>query len=217
MTKKRLRLQTKLKLLFPKSNLYRRTRFATNWMAYADDYGINTEFLENAFLAQLREETGSDLRPKSENLNYSCGALKKLFGYFKRNRKTADALGRCNGHKANQPAIANRAYANRIGNGNIASGDGWRFRGKGYIQLTGRSNYTRTLATMRKVSNIFVTPNQFADTINKTPFAVLSALAFFKNNNLGRARNVDAMTRKINKHTESYHARRKHYLKIAYV
>lgn len=87
-----------------------------------------------AFIAQVSHES-MNLRATVENLNYSSQGLLKVFPkYF--DSKLAKAFHR-------QPErIANRVYANRMGNGNEASGDGWRFRGRGLIQLTGRENHT---------------------------------------------------------------------------
>lgn len=96
-----------------------------------------TEERRAMFWAQLAHESG--LRPIAENLNYSASGLLTTFPkYF--NPVTALQYAR------KPQAIANRVYANRMGNGDEASGDGWRFRGRGLIQTTGRYNYTK-LAT----------------------------------------------------------------------
>jgi putative chitinase len=87
-----------------------------------------------ALLAQAAHES-QDFTSMRENLYYSAPNLMKTF-------PTAFSSARIASQYANRPkAIANRAYANRLGNGNEASGDGWRYRGRGYIQLTGRDNY----------------------------------------------------------------------------
>src|SRR3546814_11910437 len=87
------------------------------------------------FIAQIAHESAG-LSRTTENLNYSAAGLRKTFPkYF--DRATAEAYAR-------QPArIANRAYANRLGNGPEASGDGWRYRGRGLVQLSGQFNYNR--------------------------------------------------------------------------
>lgn len=87
-------------------------------------------------LATAYHETGQTMQPISENLNYSAMGLQKTFGkYF--SARDAQAYAR-------QPErIANRAYANRMDNGDEASGDGWRYRGRGLVQITGRANYVR--------------------------------------------------------------------------
>ena len=86
-------------------------------------------------------EPGHKMEPVRESLNYSEAALKKKRKYF--TAAEANALGRNKDHPADQEAIANKMYANRIGNGDESSGDGWRYRGRGYVQLTGRENYER--------------------------------------------------------------------------
>lgn len=95
-----------------------------------------------AFLAQVVHESGG-LRVFSENLNYSVTALPQVFGPTRFPPAVAAHYGRAADHPADQVGIANIAYANRMGNGPAESGDGWRFRGRGPIQLTGRDNYTR--------------------------------------------------------------------------
>lgn len=97
------------------------------------EFGINTKNRQAMFLAQLLHESAL-LTDLTENLNYSELGLVKVFKtYFDRNSAK---------RYARQPErIANRVYADRMGNGNEMSGDGWRFRGRGLIQLTGRENY----------------------------------------------------------------------------
>lgn len=98
-----------------------------------EEFEINTPRRMAAFLAQTAHESGNFKQIK-ENLNYSADGLRKIFTkYF----KDVDA-----DDYARQPEkIANRVYSNRMGNGDEASGDGWAFRGRGLIQLTGRTNY----------------------------------------------------------------------------
>ncbi|WP_206531585.1 hypothetical protein [Affinirhizobium pseudoryzae] len=85
-------------------------------------------------LATAFHETGGRLQPVEENLNYTAAGLRRTFPQ----RFTLEDAEDC----ARQPeAIANRAYANRMGNGDVASGDGFRFRGRGLVQITGRANY----------------------------------------------------------------------------
>jgi putative chitinase len=102
-------------------------------MKTTEKYDINTKQRLAMFLAQVGHESG-DFKFLKENLNYSADGLLKVFPkYF--NASTAAACAR------NQEKIANIVYANRMGNGDTASGDGFRFRGRGAIQLTGRNNY----------------------------------------------------------------------------
>jgi putative chitinase len=99
-------------------------------------YAINTPARRAAFLAQLAHES-AELRRTQENLNYSWDRLRKVFPRYFRSDAEAQAYDR-------QPErIANRVYANRMLNGDETSGDGWRFRGRGPIQVTGRENYRK--------------------------------------------------------------------------
>lgn len=99
-------------------------------------YAIDRPARQAAFLAQLAHESG-ELRRVQENLNYSWEGLRKVFPRHFRSDAEAQAYDR-------QPErIANRVYANRMLNGDEASGDGWRFRGRGPIQVTGRENYRK--------------------------------------------------------------------------
>lgn len=97
-------------------------------------YGINTKLRVSHFLAQILHESGH-LKYKSENLNYSAQALRKTFSKYFPTDEIATKYAR-------QPEkIANRVYANRMGNGDEKSGDGWKHRGRGVLQLTGKTNY----------------------------------------------------------------------------
>lgn len=109
----------------------------SDWLRPIEDtcevYEINTPGRVACFLAQVAHESDS-FRHTVENLNYSADALQRVFGrYFPTPEIALDF--------ARQPEkIANRVYANRLGNGPEESGDGWKFRGRGLIQLTGKEN-----------------------------------------------------------------------------
>lgn len=107
------------------------------------EFGIDTPKRQAAFLAQIGHES-KNLERSRENLNYTPQGLLATFNTnsIKRfNLVTADCYGRTAEHQADQRMIANIAYANRMGNGDIATGDGWDFRGGGPGQLTGRNNF----------------------------------------------------------------------------
>jgi putative chitinase len=105
-------------------------------------FGINENKYEVAsFLAQVGHES-AELKYKDENLNYSAQGLGKTF------KKYFPTVALQNKYARNPKAIANRVYANRMGNGDEASGDGFKFKGKGYIQLTGKENTMKFAATM---------------------------------------------------------------------
>lgn len=92
------------------------------------------------FFGQVLQEVGQGLR-LVESLDYRADRLAPIFSYFRRNPEDALLYGRTDDQPADQEAIANRAYADRNGNGDIESGDGWRYRGRGLKQVTGRANY----------------------------------------------------------------------------
>jgi len=122
------------------------------------------------FFAQTSHETGG-FKAFSENLNYSAQGLQGIFGkYFP---------GTLEESYARQPEkIANRVYASRMGNGDEASGDGWKYRGRGALQLTGKSNY-KAFAEYLKKPEILDTPDLVA-----TTYAFESAMFFFDRNKL---------------------------------
>jgi putative chitinase len=99
-----------------------------------EEFEINTPQRISMFLAQIGHESGG-LTKLHENLNYKAARLSQIFPKYFRDVDPDD-------YANNPEKIANRVYCNRMGNGNEASGDGYRFRGRGAVQLTGRSNYT---------------------------------------------------------------------------
>lgn len=109
-------------------------RFLPHLNHYMINEGIITPLRQSHFLAQVAHES-SNLNVFSENLNYSAEGLMKVFGKYFPNVELATKYAR------RPEAIANRVYANRMGNGPESSGDGWRYRGAGLIQLTGKNNH----------------------------------------------------------------------------
>jgi len=153
-----------------------------------DDYEINTPQRVAAFVAQCAHESGNFVFIK-ENLNYKAASLMKTFGkYF----PTADIAAQY----ANKPErIANRVYANRMGNGDEASGDGWRYCGRGLIQLTGRDNYTFFAGSMD------IPVEEAAEYLATFEGAAQSACWFWETNNLNRyadSGDIKGLTRAIN-------------------
>lgn len=100
-----------------------------------EKFAINTPARLAHFLSQCAHESGN-FKATRENLNYSAEGLMKTFSKYFKDVETAKKYER----KAE--LIANRVYANRMGNGDESSGDGFKYRGRGYIQLTGKQNYT---------------------------------------------------------------------------
>ncbi len=185
------------------------------------NFGINTNIRLAHFLAQVREEVGEEFKQISENLNYSNLALKNLFKTFKDNPELAEKYGR-NTQPANQEMIANIAYANRMGNGNSESGDGWRYRGAGVLQITGKTNYIEVQKRIDKyapLSNIDIVSNP--KDIHTLEGAILAGLGFWIKNDIYKIadrglteKNVNEVTSIINKHTSSYKERYIHFSKI---
>ena len=168
-------------------------------------YEINTPQRIAAFVAQCGHESGG-WTVFEENLNYSA---KGLMGIFKKYFPTEDLANQY----ARQPMkIANRVYANRMGNGPEDSGDGWLYRGRGPIQLTGKSNYMAFAKEMfEDWENLFQNP----DWVNADrEFALMSAIWFWNKNKLNReadAGDIKTMTRKINGGFIGLEDRIKHY------
>ena len=153
-----------------------------------DDYEINTPLRVAHFIAQCAHESGNFVFIK-ENLNYKAASLQKIFSkYF----PTAELAAQY----ANKPErIANRIYANRMGNGPETSGDGYRYCGRGLIQLTGKDNYTFFAGSL----NIPV--EEASDYLATFEGAAQSACWFWEQNNLNRfadANDVKGLTRAIN-------------------
>jgi putative chitinase len=167
----------------------------------AEKYGINTPLRLSHFLAQTAHESGG-FRLIEENLNYSADSLNKVFPkYFKNAGRDANEYNR-------QPEkIANVVYASRMGNGDTASGDGFRFRGRGLIQLTGRSNYTNLS------KDIGVSVEETVAYLGTPEGAVESAAWFWSKNGLNALADKDdvvAVTKKINGGTIGLDDRKKH-------
>jgi putative chitinase len=170
------------------------------------DYDINTPRRIAAFVAQCAHESGG-FRFLTENLNYRAESLVKTWPrYF--NVSNAGSYAR------NPQRIANRAYANRMGNGDEASGDGWRFCGRGLIQLTGRSNYQAF------ADSIETDINDIPDYLATFEGAVQSACWFWETNNLNKwadLGDIVTLTKKINGGTLGLDDRMKHYTHALHV
>lgn len=155
------------------------------------------------FIAQCGHESGG-FRVLTENLNYSASALNKIFGkYFVRAGRDPQPYHR-------QPEkIANVIYASRMDNGDTASGDGWRFRGGGILQLTGRYNYTQFAKEME------ISPEEATDYVRTKKGALDSACWFWDTNNINKYcdnQDIVGMTKRINGGTIGLDDRKKHYI-----
>ena len=155
------------------------------------------------FVAQCGHESAG-FRVLSENLNYSAKALNTIFPkYFRRAGRDANDYHR-------QPEkIANVIYANRMDNGDSDSGDGWRFRGGGILQLTGRYNYTQFGKAVE------MSPEEAVEYVRTKKGALDSACWFWDTNNINKwcdAMDVVGATKRINGGTIGLDDRKKHYL-----
>lgn len=154
----------------------------------AAKFQINTPLRLAHFLAQCGHESGG-FRLTQENLNYSAKGLNGIFKKYFPTEAAAAAYAR------NPQKIANKVYGNRMGNGDEASGDGFKFRGRGYIQLTGKDNYTAFGKSIGE--DMTANPDKVAST-----YALLSAAWFFSKNGLHKIADEgasDAVVTKITK------------------
>jgi len=165
-------------------------------------YEITTANRIAGFFAQTGHESQS-LKVLEENLFYRAETLDKIFPKYFKN------AGRNAAEYAKQPQkIANVVYANRMGNGDAASNDGFNFRGRGPIQLTGRENYTNFGKT------VGLTAEQVIDYIQTKKGALESACWYWKSRNLNAAcdaSDIVKMTKLVNGGTIGLEDRRKHY------
>lgn len=175
-------------------------------------FDINTPLRVAHFLAQVGHESGA-FRFVSENLNYSAKALRAVFGkYF-----TSDEMAEEYARKPEQ--IANVVYADRMGNGDTDSGDGWRYRGRGLIQLTGKDNYQAMSDAVGK--DLVSDPDQVAD---DPALTIASACWYWQSRKLNEYADQDdirAVTRRVNggyhglQDREAYLERAKNALQIS--
>jgi putative chitinase len=172
-------------------------------------FGVNTPLRLAHFLAQCGHESGG-FRLTQENLNYSAKGLMGIFKKYFPTQALADAYAR------KPEKIANRVYGGRMGNGLEASGEGYKFRGRGYIQLTGKQNYTAFDASVPE--SIVDNPDLVA-----TKYPLASAAWFWSKNGLNAIADqgatveiVTKATKRVNggtigladriKHFKEYHA-----------
>jgi putative chitinase len=167
-------------------------------------FEINTPLRLAHFLAQCGHESAG-FKAVNENLNYSAGALQSVFRKYFPDESTAAQYAR------KPEMIANKVYANRMDNGDEASGDGWKFRGRGYIQLTGKHNYTKFGQAINE--NIIANPDLVA-----TKYPLLSAAWFWSSNGLNKLADegatdevVTKITKRVNGGTIGLEDRIKHF------
>ena len=154
----------------------------------AAKFGINTPLRLAHFLAQCGHESGG-FRAVQENLNYSAKGLNGIFRKYFPTEASAAAYAR------NPQKIASKVYGGRMGNGPESTGEGFKFRGRGYIQLTGKDNYRAFGSAINE--DMTANPDKVA-----THYPLLSAAWFFSKNGLHRIADegaTDAVVTKITK------------------
>jgi len=152
-----------------------------------NSYHVNTPLRIAHFMAQIEHESG--LKPISENLNYSAERLLVIFPKYFISNEDANRYAR------NPQKIANRVYANRMGNGSETSGDGYKFRGRGFIQITGKDNYTMLSKDTR--IDFLTNPDLLLQEAN----SMISALWFWNKNKLNELadkNDIVGITKRIN-------------------
>ena len=168
-----------------------------------DKYDINTNNRIAGFLAQCGHES-ADFTVLKENLNYKAEGLNKIFHKYFPTVESAQAYAH------NPEAIANKIYAGRMGNGDEQSGDGYKFRGRGAIQLTGRDNYTKFAQSLGMDLDACVADMETLDG------ALESAMWFWNTHGLNAicdADNIIAMTKRVNGGTIGLSERKANYEK----
>lgn len=166
------------------------------------EYQINTPHRVAAFIAQCAHESGN-FRFLQENLNYKAESLTKTF------KKYFPTLESAQPYAKKPQMIANKVYANRMGNGDEASGDGFRYLGRGLIQLTGKNNYTFFAASVG-IEDM----EECVEYLGTFEGAVQSACYFWESTGLNKEADVGdikTMTRKINGGFIGLEDRIKHY------
>jgi len=162
----------------------------SNLLNILPEYDIDTPKRVAAFMAQCGHESGG-FTLMQENLNYSAKGLRGTFGKYFPNDEVAKLYER------KPQMIANRVYANRMGNGDEASGEGWYFRGRGIVQITGKNNYTKCSQSLFE-SNVLV---ENPDLLLETEYAIHSACWFWsaaRLNELADIGDMKTMTKRIN-------------------
>lgn len=180
---------------------------------YRMKFGLNTDMRLAQFLAQVREEVGPEFKVIRESLNYKEEAVLKMWP----NRISVDQAEKYardeDTPKANQEAIANLVYANKLGNGDADSGDGWKYRGAGCLQITGKSNF----AEVQKRCMVKTGAEANPDTLEGF---MLFGFAYWLWRDCYKAADTgdaDKVTAIINKYTESYAKRKKYFNSIKHL
>jgi putative chitinase len=190
-----------LKQIMPHLSGEKRADYISPLQAAMTEFEITTPIREAAFLAQIAHES-AELTVFVENLNYRADRLLEVWPRLFPDPPTAAPFG------GNPEKLANYVYANKIGNGDEASGDGWRFRGRGAIQITGRDNYAKygSMLNLDLVNN----PDQAATPV----VGFRTAGLYWRENGLNELADADmieTITYRINKRKEGLKDRITYY------
>ena len=165
--------ESQIRRIMPKAKSENIKAFVATFNKYSEQFELNTNMRVSHFIGQIAHEA-SELNAIEENLNYSAEGLLRTFPkYFKTSAEAA-------AYARKPMQIANRVYANRMGNGDEKSGDGWKYKGRGIIMLTGKSNYKAYQNSGYCVGDLLSHPEWLA----QYPGALKSAMWFWKANNL---------------------------------
>ena len=179
--------------------------FCSQFNFYAIDFGLDNELRAAAFLTKVVSETGY-LQSLEENLNYSAERIMQVWPKrFNRTRAVACAH--------NPERLANTVYADRLGNGNYLSGDGFRYRGRGCLMLTGYHNYFQFL----EFAMVEYGMNLLPEDVSRYPAAILSAMWFWKEHRLNRYADmgdIDAITREVTGSLVEAENRKRRYIRV---
>jgi len=190
-----------LKEIAPQTKTEKLEGFVEGLQDACDRFEINTTSRLACFLAQVAHESGG-FNAVKENLNYGAQGLVNTF------KKYFPTIEAARPYERNPEAIANRVYANRMGNGDEASGDGFKHRGRGLIQLTGHDNYVSFAADMG------MTIDEAIDYLETYEGAAMSAAWFWWKNNLNTWADQEDMltlTKRINGGTIGLEDRKHHF------
>ena len=213
------------------------TEIANELNSHLSLYKLDTALRRTHFFAQILQETGPQLRVE-EGFMYKAESLIQIFRYFRNNPKQARAHGydthrgiKADGRRMSQEdfeAIANGAYGGRVdlGNGDYSSGDGWKYRGRGLKQLTGRHNYEALTSWHNRLTKHWpadknVDFTEQPDLLLTMKYATRSAANFWISNKLYQladkgadSATVDSITRIVNLNTDSYRARQGNFERL---
>ena len=155
-------------------------QFVASLNMWSEPFKINTPQRMAHYLTQVIFESGY-LKSVEENMNYSAERLLQVFPEYFKSKEEAASYAR------NPMKIANRVYANRMGNGNEASGDGWRYHGRGFIMLTGKSNYYQFSKYDLCTKDVVVNPESVAE----FPLNQVASMWFWERNNINAIADLD--------------------------